>query len=201
MTCGYGHGNPEGQKFCGECGAPIFTAEVVKSPKPETGHPGRDEGKPLKWEGRSEADEALVSAKEAINAPTRARSVDARVKDGPTTEIPPTDWYEVQRRIAGLPRRTPKTVQFESALRQLTGVKWDVEVPKWKMGSIAFLFILAIVALIVSYMAGSRSDAAQMPNHIVLRQIWHQQQIELSMESWLTTGSVFQSAADDDTAH
>jgi hypothetical protein len=51
MRCPNGHDNPEGQRFCGECGAPILDARSVGEPTPAAAAPATQPVSPPEFEG------------------------------------------------------------------------------------------------------------------------------------------------------
>ena len=57
-TCPNGHENPEGQNFCGECGASLVARPADEPPTPSTGQP---RGKPESREQRGDESELVKS--------------------------------------------------------------------------------------------------------------------------------------------
>ena len=72
VTCPDGHENPEGQHFCGKCGAPLVTTLVDTPPTPTTGHStGHPSGKREHDQSRQHGDDN-TSAADAIALATGA---------------------------------------------------------------------------------------------------------------------------------
>ncbi len=117
-TCPNGHDNPEGQHFCGECGAPLVASSVGKSPTPTTGHPSGkrehiqspqrgDESKSVTRPDKSAAELLALAEAEAEVAQAEAAAAAAHARVVRAMNTAASGTQPVAKRSTRKPRQQP----------------------------------------------------------------------------------------------